>query len=305
MIRHLLGRALDWRFRAIATRVDGLGERLGRIEEMLGERMEPMLRAVFEEEAENRRRLFRARSSADYQEAFLEADPLVSVTIATRDRPEVLLDRALPSVLGQSHGSLEVIVVGDAAPAELHERLMALGDARVRFVNLTQRTVAHEDPVRHWLVGSAIPRNEAARLASGRWLLHFDDDDSLRVDAIESLLDCAREQRAEVAYGGFEAHGPGGSSERLQTFPPAWGRFGWQGALVHGGLRFFERELGAASLPMPGDLFLLERMLRVGVRFAMTDRIVWDYHPSAFHRPGDPSHDLLGVSSAAARRIPG
>jgi hypothetical protein len=45
-------------------------------------------------------------------------------------------------------------------------------------------------------------------------------------------------------------------------------------------LRFFERELVAAHLEIPGDIYMLERMLRVGVRFAMLDEVVLDYFPS-------------------------
>ena len=313
MIRRRLAAALDWRFRALASRLEALerrGERIEslleervaaieslleervgaierlleqrgeRIEHLLEGRLEPMLRALFEEEAENRRRLFAARAAEDYELPFSRPEPLVTVTIPTRDRPRLLTERALPSVLAQSHEKLEVLVVGDAAEPALAERLAALGDARVRFANLTQRTVAHPDPVRHWLAGSTMPRNEATRLARGDWLLHFDDDDALRPHAIETLLARARETHAEVAYGGFEAHGPQGPLSVHKEFPPRAEQFGWQGALVHRGLRFFERELTAAALEEPGDMLMLRRMLRVGVRFALADAILWDYYPS-------------------------
>ena len=130
-------------------------------------------------------------------------------------------------------------------------------------------------------------RNEATRQARGRWLLHFDDDDHLRPHAIASLLELARERRAEVAYGGFEALYPDGRRTLRIGFPPEWGRFAWPAALMHGGLRFFERELVAAHLGIPGDVFKLERMLRVGVRFAMLEEAVLDYFPStAWGHPG-------------------
>jgi hypothetical protein len=136
-------------------------------------------------------------------------------------------------------------------------------------------------------VGSTMPRNEAARRARGAWVLHFDDDDTLRPDAVASLLALARDTRAEVVYGGFDHHPASGASTAVIEFPPAEGRFGWQGALAHGGLRFFERELVAAQLGLPGDVYLLGRMLRAGVRFALLDRVVWDYFPSTgWERPG-------------------
>ena len=279
-MRRMLGRALDWRFGAVVARLDALAVRTERLEELLEGRTQPMLRAIFDQETENRRRLFAVRDSPDYARPFDEPDPLVSVTIATRDRVELLLGRALPSLLGQSHTNLEVIVVGDGAEPEVEAALAGVDDARIRYANLSQRTVADEDPKRHWLVGSTIPRNEAARMARGQWLLHFDDDDELRPGAIASLLELARRARAEVAYGGFAAHRAGGEVDEELVFPPRWGSFGWQGALVHAGLRFFERELGAGQIGLPGDMYLLERMLRVGVRFAMHDGLIWDYYPS-------------------------
>jgi hypothetical protein len=35
-----------------------------------------------------------------------------------------------------------------------------------------------------------------------------------------------------------------------------------------------------AALGTPGDWFLLERMLRAGVRFGYVDQLVFDYYPS-------------------------
>jgi hypothetical protein len=312
-----LKHALDWRFGAIVARLDGLYERvddLGRKQELIVDRLnqltamleqlrglaaqlpqtaghasathtlleqqlQPALRAILDEQAENRRRLYRLRADPDYDEPFTDPDPLVSITVATIGRA-ALPDRALPSLLGQTHTHLEVIVVGDAASPDVAEAVLASGDSRVQYANLSQRITAHEDPRRHWLAASTMARNEAARRAKGSWLVHFDDDDHLRPDAIASLLELAREQRAEVVYGGFEEHRPDGTSSVGIGFPPRLGCFSWAGALVHGGLRFFERELVAAHLEMPGDIYLLERMLRAGVRFASLERVMLDYFPS-------------------------
>jgi cellulose synthase/poly-beta-1,6-N-acetylglucosamine synthase-like glycosyltransferase len=301
LIRRLLGRALDWRFRAVTARLDTLTEsteRLhvrmdgldGRLSELaptlervcaaLEQRVQPMLYAIVAEESANRRRLHELRAGPGDEEAYSHPDPLVSITVATVGREGTLLGRALPSLLSQTHTNLEVLVVGDAAPRSLGEAVAALGDARVRFANLSHRIAAHPDPRRHWLVGSTMARNEATRRARGLWLLHFDDDDHLRPDAIASLLEVVREQRAEVAYGGFEERHPDGRQMTGIGFPPRLGTFSWAGALVHGGLRFFERELVAAHLEVPGDMYMLERMLRAGVRFAMLDEVVLDYFPS-------------------------
>ena len=76
--------------------------------------------------------------------------------------------------------------------------------------------------------------------------------------------------------------------------PGAWaasrrraGEFGWQGALAHAGLRFFEREHVAADLGWSGDWFRLQRMLRAGVRIGHLEQVTCDYYPSFLWGGGD------------------
>ena len=76
-------------------------------------------------------------------------------------------DAAQPaSILGQTYGNLELIVVGDAADAATEEAVRALDDPRVIYRNLTQRLHFADDPRRHWLAAGTMARNEAMRLAT-------------------------------------------------------------------------------------------------------------------------------------------
>jgi hypothetical protein len=104
------------------------------------------LRALAAKEAENRRALEAVRDEEGYGQAWTEEQPLVSVTVATLGRPE-LLSRSLPSILAQSHAALEVIVAGDGAPAGTEEAIAALGDPRVRYLDLGPRQPWTDDPV--------------------------------------------------------------------------------------------------------------------------------------------------------------
>lgn len=314
-VRGRIKHALDWRLQAVLARLDGMSAQLNALRGELGGAIEtaaatraelaavrsevgtiraelgvlrrdvddevrPLLRALAAEEPANQRRVAQSRARSDYELAWAEAEPLVSITLPTRGRTEMLLDRSLPSLLEQTYSHLEVVVVGDAAPAEVAQVLAAHPDPRVRWANLSLRVQAHPDPARHWLVGSTMARNHASALARGRWMLHFDDDDRLHPDALAQLLERARETHAEAVYGGFVQHAPSGSATSHRVFPPEVGQFGWQGAIHHAALPF-TRELVAAQLGVPGDVWLLERMLRAGVRFAMLDRDVWDYFPSS------------------------
>jgi acyl carrier protein phosphodiesterase len=245
----------------------------------LRDQVPPVLRAIVTEEAANRRRLDLLRTEQEYKLPFEHPDPLVTVCIPTHDRVGLLTERALPSVLAQTHRRLEVLVIGDASPPHVAAAVEALGDDRVRFVNLTHRHAA-TDADRHWLVGSAPARNAGYALASGHWIVDFDDDDAMRPHAIERALAMAREQRLEVVYGKLAAHYSDGRTEIVGRFPPTVHQFGWQAAVVHSGLRFLGRELVAAAFGHPNDWFRVESMMRIGVRFGMVDDVLYDYYPA-------------------------
>jgi hypothetical protein len=51
-------------------------------------------------------------------------------------------------------------------------------------------------------------------------------------------------------------------------------------SIFHEGLRIFGFSFGAEAFRVPGDWHLCRRMLRAGVRFAMTDHVVGDYYPA-------------------------
>jgi hypothetical protein len=298
---------LDRRFQTVVDHTDALGPRIDEVTRRLDafgaelvalrgelaavraelgaeltdvrEWLAPVLRAVVTQEAANRRRLEQIRTEPEYTLPFEHPDPLVTVSIPTHDRVELLTERALPSVLAQTHERLEVIVVGDAAPPHVAAAIEAIGDERVRFVNLTHRHAATAAE-HHWLVGSVPARNAGYAHATGHWIVDFDDDDAMRPDAIERVLAKAREERLEVVYGKLEAHFADGGTEVIGRFPPTVHQFGWQGAVVHNGLRFLGRELVAASFGQPNDWFRVETMMRIGVRFGMVDEILYDYYPA-------------------------
>jgi hypothetical protein len=260
----------------LSGKVDALTETVGRIEADVG-RIKSMARHLYDDEPGNRRRLAELRESENYPLAFTERTPLVSFLVPTYDSYETLGEVALPSILGQSYSNLEVIVVGDAAPPETAEVIERVGDSRVRYYNRTVRGPYPDDETRWYVVGTP-PYNDALSMARGRWIAVLGDDDAVRPDHTENLLQAAREGSFEHCYGRQLVRFSKGGELELGEFPPRLGQWGLQAAIYHSGLRFFGLELADAIYEEPNDWSLCRRMLRVGVRFGMVDRVVVDKH---------------------------
>jgi glycosyltransferase involved in cell wall biosynthesis len=91
--------------------------------------------------------------------------PRVSVVIATYNWATVL-PSSIGSVLDQSFGDFELLVVGDGCTDESAAVVESIGDSRVRWINLPQNT-GHQ----------AGPNNEGQRQACGEIIAYLGHDD--------------------------------------------------------------------------------------------------------------------------------
>ena len=262
-------------------------------------KLRQILRAVVAEDSANRSRLAEARATPDYELAFTEPDPLVSIVIPTHDRAELLRTRSVASALAQTHEHLEVIVVCDDSPVEVEDAVRSLDDPRVRLHRLATPYRVSEDHLTQYRVRSAVARNEGLRLARGRWLIAFDDDDEMCPDQVARLLGLARERHVEVAYGLASRHWRDETSDLVGAFPPRHGQFAWQSAIYHAGLRFFERQLVATDFDLPSDWFMCETMLRAGASFAFMEEIVCKIYPSATMHAGGVLPTMIAAGDDA------
>lgn len=215
--------------------------------------------------------LAKAREAPDYELAFTEREPLVSIPIPTFNSPQTLVERALASVLAQTHRNWEAIVVGDHCTDETEQRVLEIGDERVRFHNLSVRERDPEDPWERWAVRGSVPRSVGIELAAGRWIAPLSHDDAWDADHLEALLSEARSTRAEIAYSRMRVVAGDESVKPLATslgaFPPMLGQWGWQSALFHGSLRFLRYDRTCAFASEPNDWNLARRAWESGVRF--------------------------------------
>ncbi len=104
--------------------------------------------------------------------------PQVSVVIPVHNR-EALIDRAVDSVLAQTHGDFELLVVDDASTDGTVARLLArVPDPRLRLLR-------HE--VNR---GAAAARNTAIKAARGEFIAFLDSDDEWLPEKLERQLAC-------------------------------------------------------------------------------------------------------------------
>jgi glycosyltransferase involved in cell wall biosynthesis len=118
-------------------------------------------------------------------------NPLVSAVIPTRNRPE-LVCRAVRSVSNQTYTNLEIVVVVDGPDAATVIALEALGEPRLRVVELREN------------VGGSEARNVGVREARGKWIAFLDDDDEWLPEKIKKQIEKALQAGCALMFVGCQ-----------------------------------------------------------------------------------------------------
>ncbi|MQA38005.1 glycosyltransferase family 2 protein [Rugamonas aquatica] len=145
-----------------------------------------------------------ARRGSDYQAAYELPEPLVTVCVATYNRGELLTSRCLKSLLAQDYRNLQIVVVGDCCTDDTAERVAALADPRIEFVNLTERGQYPTEPRKRWMVAGTVAVNHALSLARGQFITHLDDDDEHTPDRVSKLVALMKASRADIIWHPFD-----------------------------------------------------------------------------------------------------
>jgi hypothetical protein len=260
--------------RDIREKLESLGDEIGEVASTV-EATRSLVASARDDIPGQRRRLARARSADDYDLAYDDPDPLVTVRIASYENTELLIDRALASALAQTHRNVEVVIVNDGPDKRTRAAIERIADPRVTYLEFPFRSKYPESTVHRWYVAGAPGMNEAAQRASGRWIAPLDDDDEFSPDHVANLLALARAERAELVYGALDRLDVvDGTRDRIYAFPPERGGFSFVGAMYHAGLRFFEYDPESWQVDEPADWDLARRMLASGVRVASTEAVV-------------------------------
>jgi hypothetical protein len=209
------------------------------------------------------------RETEEYRTAYTTIDPLVSVCVATVDRAELLLDRCIASLLAQTYRNLQIVVVGDNCTDDTMQRLAALADSRIQFVNLAERGPYPRPGTDRWCVAGSNAVNHALSLCEGHFVTHIDDDDSMEPHRIEVMLAAALENQADFLWHAFWYQLPDGSWLRLGNGRLELGQVTTGSIFYHRYFARFPWDVHAYRLGEPGDWNRLRkiRVLRPRLRY--------------------------------------
>ena len=214
--------------------------------------------------------------------------PLISVIIPTYNRARLLTKRAVPSVLDQTYGNVEVIIVGDHCTDNTEELVRNIRDKRTRFCNLPRRSRYPKNPYERWLVSGSAPLNKALELAAGKWIAPLDDDDEFCPDHLEELLSAAIQHEYEMVYGVAEMETNHGVWEKIGSYPPELGKICHMSVMFDARLKFFRYKTDCWRYLEPNDWNLWRRMKEAGVKIGFVDKVVGRHYLEKTSYKGRP-----------------
>ena len=128
----------------------------------------------------------------------MEYSELISVVIPSYNRKDKL-PACLESVLNQTYGNIEVIVVDDASTDGTEELFRDISDPRVKFLRYEENH------------GACYARNYGAERAQGELIAFQDSDDTWHQDKLEKQYRRLMETGADMCYCGMNRVAANGS----------------------------------------------------------------------------------------------
>jgi glycosyltransferase involved in cell wall biosynthesis len=203
------------------------------------------------------------------------AQPLVTVTIATWNRAELLRERTIPALLAQTYQNFEVRIVGDCCTDGTRKIVESFGDPRLHFVNLPVRGPYPDDPFKRHCIAGIGPIMAARSQALGEWIAHLDDDEEWVPEHLSLLVERATlGDDPELLWG----------RARYETAPGVWIEQGdpdlrkldipHSTVMFRTYLRSFEDSPTSYRLRLGSDHHRFQRMLLCGVRTAYVNEVI-------------------------------
>ena len=235
--------------------------------------------------------------TADQIESFVEwkrthpvsTDPLVSVCVATFSRPQLLVERCIPSILEQTYKNLEVIVVGDGAGEATVTAVKGINDPRFRFVNLARNGPYPEDRTKRWMVAGTFALNKGLELARGEFITHLDDDDAYVPDRIEKLLRFAQKKNLDFVYHPFWFEEKPEQWKVKEARSMTFGQVTTSSVFYRSWLKNIPWDINACEQKEPGDWNRFRKIRYLGVKHGRhPEPLLKHFREQTAHQPSLP-----------------
>ena len=194
----------------------------------------------------------------------LEGTPLVTVRIPTFGSADLLVERAIPSVLAGVYPNVELLVCSDGPQPHARAAVAAVADRRVRYLELDQRPVYPSRPSAFWQTAGTYATNRLLDEARGAVIAPLDHDDAFTDDHIHLLLEVLRQGAGDFAFGQAMTEDRNGAWHLLGRAPLT------HGYIVHASVMYSHRlshmryDPHAWLREEPGDWNLWRRMRDTG-----------------------------------------
>lgn len=206
--------------------------------------------------------------------------------IPTFNRREMLMTRALPSVLNQTYRDIDILVCCHGCTDGTQDAVMTLGDERIRVISIEREQTYPPTAENHWLAGPVAPITAGLRHATGDYIARIDDDDEWDDNHLERLLDELHFEGVEFISSGYRIVKDGKVDSYVvgEGEPKIGGVQTW---VYKSYLKFMEPnpECWRKKWNRVNDLDLAERFRQAGVDIGYLDDVTATVRP----RPGETS----------------
>ena len=209
--------------------------------------------------------------------------PRVSVIIATYNWSSVL-PYSIGSVLRQTWQDFELLVIGDGCTDNSPEVVAAIGDPRVRWINLPQNS-GHQ----------STPNNEGLRQAGGEFIAYLGHDDLWLPHHLAACLEALDRTQADLAYALVACVAAGGTAVWPSVPRPDRGLYSPPSGIVH--RRAMTERIGGwrhhRDVHLTPDVELWRRAAASGSPFTLVPRLDAIKFPASWranvyqHKPSD------------------
>ena len=219
-----------------------------------------------------------------------DEEPLISVYVPTYNRCELLMDRAVKSVLSQTYTNFEFIIIGDCCTDGTEEAVKEIDDTRIKFYNIPKRDYRYPPSAEnHWYAGPVVAANQALSMVLGKWIARIDDDDIWTEEHLEVLLNFAQKEHWEFVSSAYSAVRDG-EEQVFSMIDEEIKISGTQTWLYRSYLKFFRYNIHCwrKEWNRVNDTDIQDRMYRAGVRMGYLDEVTCKIIP----RPGETTIGL-------------